>query len=135
MGITRFGGYSTFIKVTHPYIRKLPEQFTLEQGASFLCQALTAWYGLVFLGGLQPSVHRQSRLDAALGKKIVLIQSAAGGVGLWALNICKICGAFPIAVVGSQSKKQFLIDKYQLSPEQVGKIFESSFLLRLLIEQ
>jgi NADPH:quinone reductase-like Zn-dependent oxidoreductase len=120
MGITRFGAYSTHVKVTHEYLRKLPQQFTLEQGACFLGQALTAWYGLVYLGGLQPSVYRQSRLEQALGSKVVLIQSAAGGVGLWALNICKICAAFPIAVVGNESKKQFLIEKYQLVPEQVS---------------
>lgn len=119
MGITRFGGYSTHIKVTHPYLRKLPDQFTLEHGASFLCQGLTAWYGLVFLGGIKPAHHHHSRLEASLGKKIVLIQSAAGGVGLRALNICKICNSFPIAVVGNESKKQYLIDNYLLRPEQV----------------
>lgn len=86
MGVTRFGGYGTQVLTTDAYIRHLPEGWDLKEGACFLCQALTAWYGLVQLGTVQPRSFPRSRLDIALGDKIVLIQSAAGGVGLWGVE-------------------------------------------------
>jgi NADPH:quinone reductase-like Zn-dependent oxidoreductase len=54
-------------------------------------QGLTALYGLKSLGDVRKG-HR------------VLVHSAAGGVGLFALAICQAVGATPVATVGSDSK-------------------------------
>ena len=55
MGVTRFGAYATEVIVDYRYLYPIPSSWTFEGAASFLCQALTAWYGLVELGGLRPS--------------------------------------------------------------------------------
>ena len=67
---------------------------------------LTAWYGLVYKGGVR-------RGD------VVLVQSAAGGVGLHALSILTSVGAQTIAAVGHESKRQWLIEHRGLAPEQI----------------
>jgi alcohol dehydrogenase len=70
----------------------------MEQAAAWAVQGLTAWYGLVSLGGV-------GRDD------VVLVQSAAGGVGLLALDILQALGARPIAVVGHEDKRRFLVEQ------------------------
>ena len=121
MGVTRFGGYSSHVLTHYGYIRELPKDWSLVEGSAFLCKSLTAWYGLVHLGSLCPPSITPSRVEKALGRKIVLIQSAAGGVGLWALNICAFCDAVPIAVVGNEQKKNFLVKEKGLHEQQVGE--------------
>ena len=95
MGATRFGGYVDQLDLPPSRLRPVPDGWSYEQGAAFPVQTLTAWYGLSTLGGLQPGQR-------------VLVHSAAGGVGLQALTICRKVGAEPIGTVGSESKRAFL---------------------------
>lgn len=95
MGVTRFGAYTTSINVDSRCLRRIPPHWTMEQGAAFLAQALTAWYGLVTLA-------RANELK----RPRVLIQSAAGGVGLFASEIVtKFLGGTAVCVVGSEVKR------------------------------
>src|SRR5690606_28341214 len=73
-GLTRFGGYSETIDIDPWDLIRVPEQWSLAEGASFPVQAITAWYGLIRLGNLQQG-------------HVCLIHSAAGGVGLHAMQI------------------------------------------------
>ncbi len=98
MGVTRFGGYTTSIDIGPEYCEHLPEDWSFEEGAAFPVQTLTALYGLKTLG------------DVKAGQN-VLIQSAAGGVGLQALTICRKLGVRAIGTVGSVSKKAFLAER------------------------
>ncbi|MFT5165636.1 MAG: NADPH:quinone reductase-like Zn-dependent oxidoreductase [Saprospiraceae bacterium] len=95
MGITRFGAYTTHLNIDQRYAIPLPEDWTFQEGAAYLVQMLTAYYGLVYLGALQQG-------------STVLIHSAAGGVGLWANRISKQFNAFTIGSVGRESKVDFL---------------------------
>ena len=104
-GLTRFGGYATAVNVGLGYLRPIPPGWTFAEAAAFPVQALTAWYGLVRLGEVE-------RGDE------VLVQSAAGGVGLNALSILTRVGARTTAVVGRASKRQWLIDHHGLAPER-----------------
>ena len=106
MGVTRFGSYATDINICEHYIRHLPSDWTFEQGAALIVQGLTAWYGLIELGNLKTGQH-------------VLVQSAAGGVGLQAINIILKQKAIPIAVVGNSEKSNFLQKHYALKSEQI----------------
>ena len=74
MGVTRFGAYATHLNIDHRYAIPLPEDWTFPEGAAYLVQMMTAYYGLVYLGAIQDG-------------STVLIHSAAGGVGLWANRI------------------------------------------------
>lgn len=95
MGVTRFGGYSDYINVSGNYIEKLPERWSFQEGASYLVQVLTAWYGLKHLGALK-------------SQQTVLIHSAAGGVGIWANRIAQKLGAYTIGTVSNQQKISLL---------------------------
>lgn len=95
MGVTRFGGYATHLVIDSRYVVPLPEGWTMEEGAAFPVQALTAYYALFELGDLQAD-------------KTVLIHSAAGGVGILAGRMARHAGAYTIGTVGSDSKVDLL---------------------------
>jgi len=118
MGVTRFGGYTTGINICEHYVRLLPSDWTFEQGAALMVQGLTAWYGLIELGNLKPGQH-------------VLVQSAAGGVGLQAISIIQKQKAIPIAVVGNSEKSTFLQKHCHLKPEQIIVRQKKNFLKQI----
>lgn len=95
MGVTRFGGYSSVIDSPAQYLSPLPEGWSFQQGAAYLVQTLTAYYALVELGNLK------------LGQR-VLVHSAAGGVGLQAMKLCRVLGANPVGSVSSKHKLEYL---------------------------
>lgn len=106
IGVTRFGGYATALNVGLRLLRPMRPGWSFSEGAAFPVQALTAWYGLVRLGELR-------RDD------VVLVHSAAGGVGLNALAILAATGARTIATVGREAKRAWLVEHRGLAPEQV----------------
>lgn len=95
MGVTRFGAYASHLNVDARYLTKLPHNWSFAEGAAYLAQALTAWYALHELGNLQKD-------------HMVLVHSAAGGVGLHSLQIIQKAGAHAICTVGNEEKKSFL---------------------------
>jgi len=95
MGVTRFGGYSTVINTQDNYLTPLPEGWSHQQGAAYLVQTLTAYYALTELGNIKPN-------------QIVLIHSAAGGVGLQAMKLVQSLGATPVGTVSSHKKADYL---------------------------
>lgn len=105
-GLTRFGGYATAINVPVAYLRPIRSGWSFAQAAAYPVQGLTAWYGLLGLGALE-------RGD------VVLLQSAAGGVGLNALSILAALDARVIAVVGRAAKREWLVEHRGLAPAQV----------------
>ena len=80
MAGTRFGGYAEQVAVPTQDVIPLPDQLSFEQGAAIPVNYATAWAGLLGYGSLQR------------GEK-VLIQAAAGGVGIAATQIAKHVGA------------------------------------------
>ena len=97
IGLTRFGGYSEQVCVPAEHALPRPATMTVEQGAAFLVSALTAYAGLVALGGIK----RGER---------VLIQAAAGGVGLMAVDIARLHEA-TIFGTASAGKHDFLRER------------------------
>lgn len=95
MGVTRFGAYTTALNIDRRYVIPLPAGWTMAEGAGYLVQALTAYYGLVNLGQLQSG-------------QTVLIHSAAGGVGTFAGRIARQLGAYTIGTVGHAGKAPYL---------------------------
>ncbi len=95
VGVTRFGGYASHLNINEDYITKLPNDWSFEEGASYLVQGLTAYYGLFRLGNIKEG-------------DTVLIHSAAGGVGLLANRIAKKKKAYTIGTVGSKKKINLL---------------------------
>lgn len=78
--LTRFGGYSDVVCVPYKQVFKRLSWMSAQEGAALPVNYLTAYQMLVVMGSLKP--HDK-----------VLIHGAAGGVGLAALDICRIIGA------------------------------------------
>jgi alcohol dehydrogenase len=106
VGLTRFGGYATHINADVRYLHALPDGWGFADGAALPVQAITAWYAICELGACRPG-------------HAVLVQSAAGGVGLNALDILHGLGARVVATVGSESKVPFLMERAGLERRQV----------------
>ncbi|MEM7370567.1 MAG: zinc-binding dehydrogenase [Bacteroidota bacterium] len=98
MGVTRFGGYASHLNIDARYVLPLPHNWSFAEGASYLVQALTAYYALHPLGDLQQG-------------QTVLVHSAAGGVGIWANRIAKKRQAYTIGTVGSSAKLGKLLEE------------------------
>lgn len=106
MGVTRFGAYASHLNVDARYVYALPRKWTAAEGAALVAQSLTAWYAIKTLGG--------TRAGAS-----VLVQSAAGGVGLQALWMLERLRCRVVAVVGRSGKIPLLRERARLQPEQI----------------
>jgi NADPH:quinone reductase-like Zn-dependent oxidoreductase len=80
MAGTRFGGYAEEVVVGALDAIPLPDSLSFEQGAAIPVNYSTAWAGLIGFGSLRPGER-------------VLIQAAAGGVGIAATQIAREAGA------------------------------------------
>ena len=83
--------YAEYAAVNAKQLIPLPERMSLEDGAAFPLQALTA-YHLLFT------------MDQARSGRIVLIHAAAGGVGLLAVQMAKLAGATVFATTSTEEK-------------------------------
>lgn len=106
MGVTRFGGYATALNLDTRLLHPLQTGWSFAEGAAYPVQALTAWYALCVLGEVE-------RDDT------ILVHSAAGGVGLHALELVRSLGGRAVATVGSESKRAFLCAERGLAPDAV----------------
>jgi NADPH:quinone reductase-like Zn-dependent oxidoreductase len=87
VAMTHFGGYSDVVCAPHATVRRLPENIDFAGGASIPVNYLTAWLMLVRLGAVRAGER-------------VLVHACAGGVGLAAVQICRLFGA---EVIGTAS--------------------------------
>jgi alcohol dehydrogenase len=106
IGLIRFGGYATRINADARYLSPLPAGWSAAEGAALPVQAITAWYAIHELGACRPG-------------HAVLVQSAAGGVGLHALEMLRGVGARAVATVGSEEKAAFLVQHAGLERRQI----------------
>lgn len=98
IGITRFGAFTTHINLNKKYLIKLPVDWSFDEGAGFVVQALTAYYAIKELGNLKQ-------------KQTVLIHSVAGGVGIYLNRIAKKYNCVTIGTVGSKNKIAHIKDE------------------------
>jgi synaptic vesicle membrane protein VAT-1 len=96
-GMPRFGGYTDTLVLPHDQVFEMPESMSFEQGAALPVVYITAYYMMFFTGNLRE------------GSK-VLLHSAAGGVGLAAIELAKTKNC-EIVGTASPSKHDFLRSK------------------------
>ncbi len=92
---TRFGGYTSEIVVPEYLVRRTPKGLTDVEAAAFPVNFLTATVALEDMARVRKGDH-------------VVIQSAAGGVGVAAVQIAAQAGAHVIGLVGSKTKADVL---------------------------
>jgi phthiocerol/phenolphthiocerol synthesis type-I polyketide synthase C len=90
-----FGAAASHVVVRAEHTVPVPGHLDAQDAATLPLAAATAWYGLVDL--------------ARVGEgETVLIHSAAGGLGLAAVQVARLRGARVIATAGTQDKRQAL---------------------------
>jgi synaptic vesicle membrane protein VAT-1 len=94
IGMPRFGGYTDCLVVPSAQVFPMPEKMTFEEAAALPVVYLTAYDMMLFTGHLRPG-------------STVLIHSAAGGVGLAAIEIARTRGCL-ILGTASPGKHDFL---------------------------
>jgi len=88
---TTWGSFAQFTKVQAQQLLPKPQNLTWEEAASYGLTYFTAWRMLI------------TRCNLQAGQK-VLIWGAAGGLGVFATQICKAAGAECVGVVSSDEK-------------------------------
>ncbi|HYP87813.1 MAG TPA: medium chain dehydrogenase/reductase family protein [Polyangiaceae bacterium] len=91
-GLTRFGGYASQVCVPRAQLFRVPAAWSHAQAATFPTVHLTAYYALRQVLRTRPG-------------ESVLVHSAAGGVGLAALQVARADGLSAIGLVGSSHKR------------------------------
>jgi NADPH2:quinone reductase len=85
------GAYADYTRIRPSRVIPLPDWLSFEQGAAFPIAVMTAWHMIHTLHQTGPG-------------QTVLVHSAAGGVGVAAVQICKAAGARVIGTVSSDAK-------------------------------
>ena len=86
-----WGSFAQFTKVQSQQLVPKPKHLSWEEAASYGLTYFTAYRMLVGRAQVKPGDN-------------VLVWGAAGGLGIFALQLCKLIGANPIAVVSSPDK-------------------------------
>jgi len=87
IALTRFGGYAESVAVPVAQVFPMPDSMSFEEGASIPVNYLTAVLMLRHFGNVRAGDR-------------VLVHAAAGGVGMAAIQLCRIAGA---EVIGTAS--------------------------------
>ncbi|WP_455212455.1 synaptic vesicle VAT-1 family membrane protein [Kaarinaea lacus] len=95
IGFTRFNGYATQVCVIEDHVLPIPKGFTINEAAGFPAVFFTAYHAIFQNVVLRP-------------KSLVLVHSAAGGVGTALTQLCKAAGFFVVGVIGSSHKREYL---------------------------
>jgi len=91
-GFSTDGGYAQYMKVNYKRLVKLPSELPYEFGSTLCCAGVTALHAVKAAGKIK------------LGDIIAVY--GTGGVGMYILQIAKLCGATTIAVGRSEDKLQ-----------------------------
>jgi NADPH:quinone reductase-like Zn-dependent oxidoreductase len=97
VAFTRYGGYADHSNVPVDQLFPLPAGFSMQTAAALPIAYLTAYQALVVMGSVRPGSR-------------VLIVGAGGGLGLAAVEICRVMQATVLAAASSH-KHQHLIDQ------------------------
>jgi NADPH:quinone reductase-like Zn-dependent oxidoreductase len=115
MSFTYMGGFSTHVIVADHFVHKLPDSISFEEAATIQGCFATVVYALLDVGRLRKGMS-------------VLIHSACGGVGLSAIQVSQMMGAEIYATVGSEKKKDYLVETYNIPRERIFNSRDASFL-------
>ncbi|KAH9885669.1 hypothetical protein F4778DRAFT_798830 [Xylariomycetidae sp. FL2044] len=114
VGVGIPGCMRTHIRTTSKHAFQIPENTTFEEAVSFIKPACTAYHSLVNVARLQRNEK-------------ILIHSAAGATGQMAVWIAKHCGAEVFATMGSESKKQLLMERFGIPDTHILYSRNTSF--------
>lgn len=91
LGAHTNGGYAEFVNVPAINVLTMPATLSFEEAASFPLAFLTAWHMLI------------TRVELKAGQE-VLVLAAGSGIGVAAIQIAKLAGAWVVAAAGRDDK-------------------------------
>jgi crotonyl-CoA carboxylase/reductase len=94
---TTWGSFAQFTKVQAQQLVPKPKHLTWEEAASYALTYFTAYRMLI----------DQCQMKAGDN---VLVWGAAGGLGVFGIQLCRLVGANAVGVVSSEDKKQMVLD-------------------------
>ncbi|KAH0420611.1 polyketide synthase [Colletotrichum camelliae] len=109
------GSFTNTKVVSQQLCCKIPDQMGFEDAAVIPVAYCTAFHALFNQG------------KAVKGMSI-LIHSATGGVGMAEIQLAQMLEANIYCTVGSQNKRDFLIEKFKIPPSKIFNSRDSSFL-------
>jgi NADPH:quinone reductase-like Zn-dependent oxidoreductase len=115
MGVCPNGGLATHVALVHHYVHKLPEGMSFEEAATFQECYSTVIYALLDVGRMREGTS-------------VLIHSACGGIGLAAIQVAQMMGAETYVTVGSKTKRDYLVERYNIRQDRIFNSRDDSFL-------
>lgn len=92
---TNYGSFAEYTKVQSQQLLTKPKHLSWEESASYGLTYFTAYRMLIDRAETKPGDN-------------VLIWGAAGGLGIFAVQLCKLIGANPIAIISSEDKKDLV---------------------------
>ncbi|OJJ66336.1 hypothetical protein ASPBRDRAFT_138029 [Aspergillus brasiliensis CBS 101740] len=95
-------------------VARLPDSLSLQEAATMATVYCSAIYSLRHVGNLQEG-------------QSILIHSAAGGVGIAAINICQMLGAVIYATVGNEEKAEYLVRTHRIPRDHIFNSRDTSF--------
>ncbi|KAI9774066.1 MAG: Type I Iterative PKS [Geoglossum simile] len=113
--------FTTRLRTRSRLCARMPDELSFEDGATMPCVYSTVIRSLLDIGRLG---RHQS----------VLIHSACGGVGIAAIQICRMIGAEIFVTVGNEEKVQYLIDTFNIPRNRIFNSRNTSFLAGIMQE-
>ena len=108
------GMHATRLRSDHRLAMKIPDSMSFEEAAVLPTVHATAYHALVNVAKLRPG-------------QSVLIHAAAGGVGQAALQLAKYLGLVAYVTVGSEDKRDLVMDKYGVPAAHIFNSRDASF--------
>ena len=115
------GSFSTSLATSELFCAKIPDALDFTEAATIPCVYGTVIYGLMDIARLSKG-------------QTVLIHSAAGGVGIAAIQIARMIGAEIFCTVGNQDKIEFIMESFGIPRNRIFNSRDTSFLLDVLRE-
>lgn len=113
------GCFANRVRTTPARVHRIPEGMGFEEAATLAVVGLTSMYALFDVGRVES------------GKR-VLIHSAAGGVGIAAIQLAQSVGADVFATVGTPEKREYLKSTFGLGDDRVFNSRNTDFGDRVL---
>ncbi|KAL9115464.1 MAG: hypothetical protein Q9227_000785 [Pyrenula ochraceoflavens] len=116
---TKAGSFANRIIAETELVHPIPDSMSFDEAAT--------------LGALYP-VAIYCLFDLANTRKgqRVLVHSAAGGIGIACIQLCRYVGTEIYATVGNQEKRDFLLNTFQIPPSRIFNSRDISFAAELM---
>ncbi|KAJ6015189.1 PKS-like enzyme, partial [Penicillium herquei] len=119
VAVNRRGCFANKVQAPIEAIHSIPDWMSFEEAASLPMVYLSVIQSLFNLANIQKG-------------QTVLIHSAAGGVGLAAIQICQYMGAEIFATVGNDDKRKLISENFQIPHDHIFSSRNAEFAPRIL---